>query len=432
MAAPLPSCHPERDPPDTFRLYMRFLFVHQNFPAQFVHLAPALARQGHEVVALGTQRPRAHMPGVRMLHHRPIPPAPTEAPVDGFVQEWAAKRARAESAAAAMAGLKAGGFTPDVVFGHPGWGEMLFAKDVFPQSRHLMFAEYYYGTEGGDSFFDPEFQRGEPDLSALQRIRLKNTHLLHALASCEEAVSPTAFQKSRHPAAFLDRIRVIHDGIDTDLFQPNPQASVKLQQAEVELKPGDEVVTFVARQLEPYRGYHTFMRCLARLQRLRPQARIVIVGGDDTAYGTRPPAGKTWKGIFLNEVKDALDLSRVHFVGQVPHAVLQQLLQVSAVHTYLTYPFVLSWSMLEAMSQGVLLVASRTAPVQEVIEHGHNGLLVDFFDHTALADTLADTLERRAELEPLRSAARQTVLERYDLRRVCLPAMLKFATGSNA
>ena len=328
-----------------------------------------------------------------------------------------------------MVALKAEGFIPDVVFGHPGWGEMLYARDVFPKSRHLVFAEYYYGTDGGDSFFDPEFQPGGPDLKALQRIRLKNTHLLHALASCDEAVSPTYFQKSRHPAAFLERIRVIHDGIDTDLFQPNPRASVKLQQAEVELRPGDEVVTFVARQLEPYRGYHTFMRCLERLQRLRPQARVVIVGGHDTAYGARPPAGKTWKGIFLNEVKDALDLSRIHFVGQVPHSLLQQLLQVSAVHTYLTYPFVLSWSMLEAMSQGALMVASRTAPVEEVIEHGQNGLLVDFFDHLALADTLADALERRAALKPLRTAARQTAQERYDLRRVCLPAMMAFVLG---
>jgi len=409
---------------------MRFLFLHQNFPAQFVHIAPTLASQGHEVVALGTQRPRARIPGVRMLNHRPIPPTQIEASADSFMQEWCAKNARAVSAAAAMVALKAEGFIPDVVFGHPGWGEMLFARDVFPMSRHLMFAEYYYSTDGGDSFFDPEFQPGGPDLRALQRIRLKNTHLLHALASCDEAVSPTTFQKSRHPAAFQDRIRVIHDGIDTDLFQPNAQASVKLQQAQVELKPGDEVVTYVARQLEPYRGYHTFMRCLERLQRLRPRARVVIVGGHDTAYGARPPSGKTWKGIFLDEVKSALDLSRIHFVGQVPHPVLQQLMQVSAVHTYLTYPFVLSWSMLEAMSQGALMVASRTAPVEEVIEHGRNGLLVDFFDHLALADTLADALERREALKPLRTAARQTVYERYDLRRVCLPAMLALVLGS--
>lgn len=411
---------------------MRFLFIHQNFPAQFVHLAPALARQGHQVVGLGTQRPRVVMPGVRVINHHPVAPAPSEAASDGYTSDWAAKRARAESAAAAMVALRAEGFVPDVVFGHPGWGEMLYARDVFPTSRHLVFAEYYYGTDGGDSFFDPEFQRGAPDMADLQRIRMKNTHLLHALASCDEAVSPTQFQKSRHPPAFLERIRVIHDGIDTDLFRPNPLARVKLQQAGVEFKPGDEVVTFVARQLEPYRGYHIFVRCLQRLQRLRPRARVVIVGGNDTAYGARPPPGQTWKSIFLQEVKDGLDLSRIHFVGQVPHEVLQQLLQVSAVHTYLTYPFVLSWSMLEAMSQGALLVASHTAPVEEVVEHGRNGLLVDFFDHAALADTLADALERQAALQPLREAARQTVVERYDLQRVCLPAMLKFATGSTA
>jgi glycosyltransferase involved in cell wall biosynthesis len=290
----------------------------------------------------------------------------------------------------------------------------------------LVFAEYYYGADGGDSFFDPEFQRGPVDLASLQRLRLKNTHLLHALADCDAAVSPTVFQKSQHPATFHDRIRVIHDGIDTDRFAPDPGASIKLQQAKLELKHGDEVVTFVSRQLEPYRGYHIFMRSLAHLQRLRPQARVVIVGGDGTAYGASPPAGATWKNIFLNEVKDGLDMSRVHFVGQVPHALLQRLMQVSAVHAYLTYPFVLSWSMLEAMSQGALMVASSTGPVQEVIEHGRNGLLVDFFDHQALAETMAEALARQQELQPLRQAARQTVVERYDLRRVCLPDMLKF------
>jgi glycosyltransferase involved in cell wall biosynthesis len=325
-----------------------------------------------------------------------------------------------------MMDLKAEGFLPDVVFGHPGWGEMLHARDVFHRSRVLVFAEYYYGADGGDSFFDPEFQRGPVDLASLQRLRLKNTHLLHALADCDAAVSPTVFQKSQHPATFHDRIRVIHDGIDTDRFAPDPGASIKLQQAKLELKHGDEVVTFVSRQLEPYRGYHIFMRSLARLQRLRPQARVVIVGGDGTAYGASPPAGATWKNIFLNEVKSGLDMSRVHFVGQVPHALLQRLMQVSAVHAYLTYPFVLSWSMLEAMSQGALMVASNTGPVQEVIEHGRNGLLVDFFDHQALAETMAEALARQQELQPLRQAARQTVVDRYDLRRVCLPDMLKF------
>lgn len=407
---------------------MKILFIHQNFPGQFLHLAPTLAGSGHHVVALGVN-PCKPLPGVRHVAHRPVPPAPMGAHADDFIQEWAVKRARADSAAAAMLSLRDEGFQPDLVFGHPGWGEMLYARDVFSHSRHLVFAEYYYGAEGGDSYFDPEFQPHAPDMAGLKRLRLKNTHLLHALADCDGAVSPTGFQKSRHPAVFQDRIRVIHDGIDTDRFRPDRSASVQLSQSGVNLSPGDELVTFVARQLEPYRGYHTFMRCLARLQRLRPKARVVIVGGDGTAYGAAAPAGKTWKGIFLDQVKDDLDMSRVHFVGQVPHTTLQRLMQVSAVHTYLTYPFVLSWSMLEAMSMGCLLVASRTAPVQEVIEHGRNGLLVDFFDHASLAEALSDALSHQDKLRPLRQAARQTVIDRFDLRRVCLPSMVSWVEG---
>jgi glycosyltransferase involved in cell wall biosynthesis len=190
------------------------------------------------------------------------------------------------------------------------------------------------------------------------------------------------------------------------------------------LSAGDEVVTFACRHLEPYRGYHTFMRALPLLQKLRPQARVVIVGGDDTSYGAKPPPGKSWKQVFLQEVLRDLDLSRVHFVGQLPHPVLTQLMQVSRVHVYLTYPFVLSWSLLEAMSVGCTVVGSDTAPVREVIEDGRNGLLTDFFDPVRLAQATAQALEQADALRPLGLQARQTVIERFDLRRLCLPAHL--------
>lgn len=217
---------------------------------------------------------------------------------------------------------------------------------------------------------------------------------------------------------------MIHDGIDTGRFQPAANASVRLRSPDVILRPGDEVVTFCVRQLEPYRGYHIFMRALPLLLQLRPQARVVLVGGDGTSYGAAPPAGKTWRDIFLSEVAPALDMQRVHFVGRLPHPVLTQLMQVSAAHVYLTYPFVLSWSLLEAMSVGCLVVGSDTAPVREVIEHQRNGLLTDFFDVQALAQTVADALARREELAALRSAARQTVVQRFDLFAHCLPAQL--------
>ncbi|WP_343732022.1 glycosyltransferase [Duganella sp.] len=401
----------------------KYLFIHQNFPGQFKHLAPALAAQGHEVVGVGMNQPTIPQPGVRYFRHDvgnlpqgPRPPAQ--------LKDLYGKVLRAESACARLEWLKEQGFEPDVIFVHPGWGEALYVRDVFPKARLLIYAEYYYQGEGGDAFFDPEFSK--PGMAALQRLRIRNTHLLHAMSVADGALSPTEFQRDRHPAWFRDRITVIHDGIDTERFRPEPTAYVQLQAAGITLRPGDEVVVFVARQLEPYRGYHIFMRSLPELMKQRPNARVVIVGGDGVSYGAAPPLGKTWKQIFLDEVKGKLDMKRIHFVGKVPHSVLTQLMQVSAVYTYLTYPFVLSWSLMEAMSTGCLIVASKTAPVEEVIEHGRNGLLVDFFDARALAATVADTLERRASLQHLRDAARQTILDRYDMQRHCMPALLRF------
>ena len=406
---------------------MKILFIHQNFPGQFVHVAPALAARGHQVVALGVEGGRPALPQVPHILHAPDAAQPDLQAPAGPLKEWSAKLARARSCAQAMERLQAQGFVPDVVFAHPGWGEALHVKDVFPGCRFLIYGEYYYGKEGGDTDFDPEFP-SPPGWPGQAKLRLKNTHLLHAMAAADGGLSPTHFQKSRHPAWFQPRIEVIHDGIETGRFVPGPGQSVRLAQAGITLRAGDEVVTFVARQLEPYRGYHTFMRALPLLQRLRPQAHVVIVGGNSVAYGAAAPAGQSWRQIFLDEVRERLDLQRVHFVGTLPHAVLTQLLQVSAVHTYLTYPFVLSWSMLEALSIGCLIVGSRTAPVEEVIEDGRNGFLVDFFDADALARRIAEVLDNRQALTHVRHAARQTALE-YDLSTRCLPGWVRFVEG---
>lgn len=406
---------------------MNILFVHQNFPGQFRHVAPELARQGHRVVALGVNRTPDRLPGVQHLLHQPKsnPEALGKAAAPAL-HELVSKMVRGDSAARAMMALRDQGFVPDVVFAHPGWGEAFYAKDVFPQARLLVYCEYYYGQEGGDLGFDPEFT--SRDMVAQMRSRLKNTHLLQAISVADAGLSPTQFQKAQHPGWFLDRITVLHDGIDTKRFVPNPDAHVTLQAAGLTLRAGDEVLTFVARELEPYRGYHTFMRSLPLLQQLRPNARVVIVGGDGTSYGAPPPKGTTWKQRFLDEVGGQLDLSRVHFVGKLPHAALTALMQVSAAHVYLTYPFVLSWSLLEAMSIGCAIVASDTAPLREVIRDGENGFLTDFFDAQALASKAAEVLERRAELASMRAAARELVVANYDLQSHCLPGWVRFVT----
>ncbi len=318
--------------------------------------------------------------------------------------------------------LKRQGFHPDVIYAHSGWGEALFIKDVFPSVPLLIYAEYFYGTEGGDANFDKEFTRWT--LESAERLKIKNTHLLNALLDSDHALSPTTFQRDRHPQLFQNHISVIHDGIETGRFKPDAKSSVSLRRAGVTLHASDEVVTFVARELEPYRGYHMFMRALPQMMALRPKARFVVVGGDGVSYGAAPPDGKTWKDIFLQEVTGQIDASRLHFVGPVPHETLTQLMQVSTVHLYLTYPFVLSWSLLEAMSVGCLIVGSRTGPVEEVIKHQQNGLLVDFFNPSEIANTVAEAVERRNDLQDLRAAARALAVEKYDLLTHCLPAQI--------
>jgi len=396
---------------------MNLLFVHQNFPGQFKHLAPALAAAGHRVKALAIDGPG--LPGLEI--HRYKPTRGTSKQIHPWAAEFETKVIRGEACAAAAMRLKGEGFTPDVIIANPGWGESLFLKDVWPDARLLAFIEFYYAARGLDFDFDPEFY--SHDLARDAKIRAKNAHMLMTLEDMDRGLSPTHFQRSVVPKTYQERIDVIFDGIDTNVVCPDPAATVALKGRDV--RPGHEVVTFVNRNLEPYRGYHVFMRALPAILGRRPKAVALIVGNDRVSYGAAAPAGKTWKQIFFDEVKDRLDTHRVFFLGQLPYANYLKVLQVSACHVYLTYPFVLGWSCIEAMSAGCVVVGSATAPVKEVIEHQENGLLVDFFDVDALAATVTDCLARPARHAHLRAAARQTAVKRYDLATVCLPQQMK-------
>ena len=404
---------------------MNILFVHQNFPGQFKHLAPALARGGHAVSALCIDGPG--LPDIQV--HRYRPQRGSSRDIHPWVADFETKVLRGEACAAAAARLHAEGFRPDVIVSNPGWGESLFLKDVWPQARVLELLEFYYAAQGLDFDFDPEF--AAPGVAGAARLRAKNAHLLLAMAAMDAGISPTHFQRSTLPAAYRDRVSVIFDGIDTQSVRPD--ASVHAVVGTRTLRVGDEIITFVNRNLEPMRGYHIFMRALPRILRERPNAVALIVGADGVSYGAKPPPqtdeATTWKQIFLNQVKPELDLTRVHFLGRLAYADYLKALQLSSCHVYLTYPFVLGWSCIEAMSVGCVVVGSATPPVREVIEHGKNGLLTDFFDVQALAQCAIDVLAHPERYRQLRDAARQTVIKRYDLESICLPRQTALVTG---
>jgi glycosyltransferase involved in cell wall biosynthesis len=404
---------------------MKILFIHQNFPGQFKFLAPALAKAGHEVVAMTMQKVSAGAwQGVRLV---PYAAARGSTPkVHPWVSDFETKVIRGEACFRAALELRDAGFVPDVIVAHHGWGESLFLKDVWPQARLGVYCEFFYHPEGADTGFDPEFPAN--DAGEVCRLRLKNLNNLLHFQAADAGISPTHWQASTFPLPFRSRITVVHDGIDTAALQPNPQVSLTLNN-HLPLTRGDEVVTFVNRNLEPYRGYHVFMRALPEILRRRPKARVMIVGGDDVSYGARPPDGRKWKDIFAAEVRPRIpdaDWARVHFLGHLAYPAFVALLQLSRAHVYLTYPFVLSWSLLEAMSVGCAIVASDTAPLREAIEHDVTGRLVGFFDVAGLAQEVCALLEDEAARQRLGQAARAFARSHYDLQTVCLPQQMQW------
>jgi glycosyltransferase involved in cell wall biosynthesis len=403
---------------------MNILFIHQNFPGQFGHIAKLLARdKRHRVIAIGHFPELQNRPILKEgieIHGYPTPRAGHKE-THHYLRDFEIQVRRGQQVVAAVQLLLKGGFNPDLVVAHPAWGEALFLKDLLPKSRHIHYFEYYYQGMGGDVGFDPEFPATLDDLA---RVRVKNSTQLLSLTSCDAGISPTHWQKERYPTEFHSKIKVIHEGINTATVAPNSSSSVNLSGRS--FTQDDEVVTYVARNLEPYRGFHILIRALPALQSKRPNAHVIIVGGDDVSYGRRPPDGQTYREMYCNEVMDRVDWSRVHFTGKLSYQDYLKVLQISSCHLYLTYPFVLSWSMLEAMSAGCLLVASNTPPVKEVIKDQHDGLLVDFFDIDKITDTVAEVLANPDRYNEIRKNARQTVIERFDLDRVCLPSIKEY------
>ncbi|HKK23767.1 MAG TPA: glycosyltransferase family 4 protein [Pseudohaliea sp.] len=405
---------------------MKILFCHQNFPGQYKHIAPAIARRpGVEAVCIGEQvntnriDPAGLPPGLRLApYETPRGPSPD---THHYIRGFEGHVRRGQAVARKAVELRQQGFVPDVIAAHPGWGEALFLKDVFPRAPLLAFAEFFYRARGSDVGFDPEYPVTFDDHC---RVRVKNATLILSLEAADWIVCPTRWQARQLPAGFAERLSIVHDGIDTERVHPDPSARLTLADSNLELKAGDEVITFVNRNLEPYRGFHVFLRALPEIQRRRPRAHVLILGGDDVSYGKALPEGETYRQRLLAELGDRLDLSRLHFLGRIPYGQFLKVLQVSAVHVYLTYPFVLSWSMLEAMAAGCLVIGSATPPVAEVLEDGKTGLLVDFFDRDGIAERIDGVLDHPDRMQALRTRARQAVIDGYDLRSVCLPRHL--------
>lgn len=358
---------------------MNVLFIHQSFPGQFIHLSRHLASDpGNRVVALGMyDNP---VPAGVEFHRYQLLRRQSDN-IHPLLADQEAKVLRGEACTAAMMQLKNEGFQPDVVYAHPGWGEALFVKDVFPHAKLIVYCEFYYAAEGRDVGFDPEM----PALSFQQRcaLRMRNSINLLSIEAADLGIAPTQWQKSVWPDFVQHKIQVIHDGIDTEALQFDENAELRLAancyRPELVLNRSTPIVSFMARNLEPVRGFHIFMRALPQVLQLCPGAHVILIGGDGISYGAAPIDGISWKDLMLQELDGQLDMRRVHFVGQVPYDIWIKTLSLSRLHFYWTTPFVLSWSFLEAALFGQRILASATPPVSEFAPL-FDIQTVDFFD----------------------------------------------------
>ena len=404
---------------------MKILFIHQNFPGQFKYLAPALVAAGHQVLAMTLRKIESKFwYGVELV---PYQVNVTNTPnIHPWILDFESKIVRAEACFKAAEKIKEQGFTPDVIIAHYGWGENLFLKDVWPTAKVGIYCEFFYHPEGYDVGFDPEFSSKHSHDAC--RVRLKNIVGLLNFQTADAGICPTHWQASTFPEPFKSKISVIHDGIDTKTISPDGKVRLSLNNG-LRLDKNDEVVTFVARNLEPYRGYHIFMRSLPIILRRRPNARILIIGSDGIGYGSASEHGSSWKDTFIREVRPQIkdsDWQRVNFLGSISHPEFIAILQLSTTHIYLTYPFVLSWSLIEAMSAGCSIVASDTPPLHEVIKHGETGCLVNFFDQESLANEVCTLLEDQKRRRLLGHNARAFARSNFDLEKVCLPRQLNW------
>jgi glycosyltransferase involved in cell wall biosynthesis len=395
---------------------MNIIFLHRNFPAQFKFLALELAKDKNNNVFFVTNNENTRpFGGIKKVIYKLKRQVPDDC--HRYLRFYEESIIHGQSAAEALISLQMQGFKPDVIFGHS-WGSSLFVKEVFPDVPYVAHLEWYYNPVNSDV----DFGGKELDIDAKASLKIKNSHILQDLVSCDYGISPTQWQKAQFPAAFADKIKVMHEGIDVDFCKPDENAEFKVPDSNITLTRKDEVLTYATRGMEEYRGFPEFMKAVSILMKQRPNMHVLIGGEDRVCYG-RHLQNDTFKKKMLRELD--FDMNRLHFAGSLMYKDYVKLLQVSTAHVYLTYPFVLSWSFLEAMAIGCRIIASDTPPVKEVMQDGYNGILTDFFDVDALVGKINMVLDDRNKFNELSVNARKTIVDNYDIKNL-LPAEVEF------
>lgn len=397
---------------------MKILFVHRGFPGQFKYLAAALTLNPNNQIIFLTEDEIGQIKGVNKLVYKVK--TDNQKIHNTHTKQYNIAVERALKTAEQAQKLKNEGFIPDIIYGFSGWGSSMFIKDVFPNVPFVCYCEWFLTPENSNMTFSGI----KLELNDRVKLRCDNAHVLSTLSLCDAAIAPTHWQKEQFPKEFQDKITVIHDGVDVGLFEPNKNVKFIIKDKNLELTRNDEVITYGTRGLEPTRGFPQFMEAVAILLKKRSKVHFVIAGDDTACYSYQTEG--SYKKKMLEKFN--IDSERVHFVGTLPYNDYAKFLQVSSCHVYLTYPFILSWSILDAMSAGCCIVGSNTPPVREVIEDNYNGLLCEFFNVNQLVEKIEYALDNKDKITNIRNNARQLIIDKYDLLKT-VPQQINFLQG---
>ena len=409
-------------------LSMHVLYVHQNFPAQFGHIARHLIQKMNWRCSFVSETPAGVVDGIEKIQYKLGGGATKQNHFCTRTFENTVWHCHGVYDALA----KHPELKPDLIVGHSGFGSTLFLRELYPDTPVINFFEYYYRSHDADS--DMDFRKdlawGVPEIKYL-RSRCRNAMILLDLQNCQIGYTPTKFQKSRFPTEYGQKIRTIFDGVDRSIYHgydgtlrpPVNDRGVRTI-AGIEVPADTRVVTYVSRGFESMRGFDIFMKAAKIICDREPNVIFLVIGTDRIAYGGDESytAGKSFKEWVLGQ--DKYDLDRIKFIGRLPMDELGRTLAASDLHIYLTVPFVLSWSMMDAMSCGAVVLASDTSPVKEMIRDGENGLLADFFNPEAFADKACEVLRDPDAFRHVGQAAERMITEQYSLDAV-LPQMLQ-------
>ena len=381
---------------------MHLLLIHQNFPGQFRDLAPAWLARGHRVTALGSASAPEDDPrwdGLTYVRYR----------LDGIEEPSVEERGHAVAEACRQ--LQQKGLVPDLVMVHTAWGESQQLREVFPTTPLVVFPELWGHAEALGFGIDQQLTGQSAEDSWFEQ---ENQLAATAIDESDAAIVACEAQSQSFPLPWRDQLTVLPEGLEQSKYGATPSAELRWNNHI--FAAGQPLVTLVSRNLEPLRGLRQAVLAWPAIAAAVPDAQLLLVGDRGQGYGMEvPPAGDDHLSAALKTLPKGVDHQRIHWLGSLDHSIMVRLLQVSACHLALSYPYTLSWSVLEAMACGAALVSNHGSPIARELIDGHNGLLVRFNDHHALAQAVIELLNHPARRAQIGTAALHTIEQRFSL-----------------